>query len=222
VSGCATRFFLTGGTAISRGYYGHRYSDDLDFFTNKDPDYARQVELILNALKNAGFKQDKNSDFINKETFVSIKIRHRRWDCALKLDFVNDIAPRFGDIIKTDLFDRTDSIRNILSNKITALYRYEPKDIADIREIALHNSFNWADVVKEAGEKEGGMDVPMMAQIIKGMPEQKFTAIKWINKQNWRTFSKDIEVIVQDLLKSEDNSLNKNRAKKTLAVSVNS
>ncbi|MGI5097497.1 nucleotidyl transferase AbiEii/AbiGii toxin family protein [Treponema socranskii] len=25
-------FYLTGGTALSRGYYHHRYSDDLDFF----------------------------------------------------------------------------------------------------------------------------------------------------------------------------------------------
>jgi len=28
-----TDFFLTGGTALSRGYYHHRYSDDLDFST---------------------------------------------------------------------------------------------------------------------------------------------------------------------------------------------
>lgn len=26
-----TPFYLTGGTALSRGYYNHRYSDDLDF-----------------------------------------------------------------------------------------------------------------------------------------------------------------------------------------------
>ncbi len=26
-----TPFFLTGGTALARGYLGHRYSDDLDF-----------------------------------------------------------------------------------------------------------------------------------------------------------------------------------------------
>ena len=32
VEGCKTDFFLTDGTALSRAYYGHRYSDDLDFF----------------------------------------------------------------------------------------------------------------------------------------------------------------------------------------------
>jgi predicted nucleotidyltransferase component of viral defense system len=32
LSQSGTDFFLTGGTALSRGYYNHRYSDDLDFF----------------------------------------------------------------------------------------------------------------------------------------------------------------------------------------------
>ncbi|HPK45112.1 MAG TPA: nucleotidyl transferase AbiEii/AbiGii toxin family protein, partial [Spirochaetota bacterium] len=26
-------FYLTGGTALSRGYFNHRYSDDIDLFT---------------------------------------------------------------------------------------------------------------------------------------------------------------------------------------------
>ena len=34
VENCKTRFYLTGGTALSRAYYRHRYSDDLDFFVN--------------------------------------------------------------------------------------------------------------------------------------------------------------------------------------------
>ena len=29
-----TGFYLTGGTAASRGYLHHRFSDDLDFFVN--------------------------------------------------------------------------------------------------------------------------------------------------------------------------------------------
>ena len=34
-----TGFYLTGGTAASRGYLHHRYSDDLDFFVNDQPDF---------------------------------------------------------------------------------------------------------------------------------------------------------------------------------------
>jgi predicted nucleotidyltransferase component of viral defense system len=43
-------FYLTGGTALSRGYYKHRYSDDLDYFVNDYPDFLRiserQIERI--------------------------------------------------------------------------------------------------------------------------------------------------------------------------------
>ena len=31
-----TGFYLTGGTAASRGYLNHRFSDDLDLFVNDD------------------------------------------------------------------------------------------------------------------------------------------------------------------------------------------
>ncbi|MDR0620209.1 MAG: nucleotidyl transferase AbiEii/AbiGii toxin family protein [Bacteroidales bacterium] len=38
---CNTPFFLTGGTALSRAYYNHRYSDDLDFFTVQDSNFLQ-------------------------------------------------------------------------------------------------------------------------------------------------------------------------------------
>ena len=36
MSGVETELYLTGGTASSRGYLNHRFSDDLDFFVNDD------------------------------------------------------------------------------------------------------------------------------------------------------------------------------------------
>ena len=49
-------FYLTGGTALSRGYLNHRYSDDLDFFINKASDFKLQVERVVGAFKKAGFQ----------------------------------------------------------------------------------------------------------------------------------------------------------------------
>ena len=37
VNGLSSPFYLTGGTALSRGYFNHRYSDDLDFFASQRP-----------------------------------------------------------------------------------------------------------------------------------------------------------------------------------------
>ncbi|MBU4225365.1 MAG: nucleotidyl transferase AbiEii/AbiGii toxin family protein [Chloroflexi bacterium] len=45
-----TGFYLTGGTAASRGYLGHRFSDDLDFFVNDDNRFGLWLERIIQAL----------------------------------------------------------------------------------------------------------------------------------------------------------------------------
>ncbi|MFZ2322082.1 MAG: hypothetical protein WAV89_00140 [Ignavibacteriaceae bacterium] len=42
----------------------------------------------------------------------------------MKLDFVNDIATKFEKIVVDKRLGKVDSIRNILSNKISALYRF--------------------------------------------------------------------------------------------------
>jgi len=207
ISRCETRFYLTGGTALSRGYYNHRYSDDLDFFVNNDADYAEQVELVLSVLRKAGFTQDKYSDFRRYDNFTSTVIISEKFQASLKLDFINDVAAHYGEITQTDLFYRTDSIRNMLSNKITALFRMEAKDVADIREIALHNSFNWKELVLEASEKEGGIEIPILVQYLQGIPQQKLEDINWVCKPECEQFKKDIEVIAGEILLGADNSL---------------
>ena len=51
-----TPFYLTGGTALSRGYYNHRFSDDLDYFVNYHSDFQRiaeiQIEKLVKTFKN--------------------------------------------------------------------------------------------------------------------------------------------------------------------------
>lgn len=49
--------YLTGGTALSRGYYQHRNSDDLDFFLNDAPDFELVRDRCLAALEQAGTKR---------------------------------------------------------------------------------------------------------------------------------------------------------------------
>ncbi|GHV18288.1 hypothetical protein FACS189493_7480 [Spirochaetia bacterium] len=198
-SNCKTHFYLTGGTALSRAYYHHRYSDDLDFFVNNDRDYTEQVDIILAALTNNGFTIDVESK-IKNITFTSLKVGWRKSDALLKLDFVNDSTPHFGDIQETALFDRTDPVRNILSNKLSALFRYAAKDVADIREIALHESIAWPEILREAREKEGGVDTPIIGEILRGMPKNEFDGVIWTQKPEWTVFCRDIEKIVLDMM----------------------
>jgi hypothetical protein len=200
VESCKTRFFLTGGTALSRAYYRHRYSDDLDFFVNNASDYHEQVDRVFVKLKEEGFLWDENIDFISRDRFVSFRVFREESDVRLKLDFVNDVAPHFGDFTSADFFSRIDPVRNILSNKLGAVFRLAGKDVADIREIALHESVNWPEIISEARQKDAGVDLPYIAEILKTMPQQEFENIHWITKPGWETFQSDIDKIVLDMM----------------------
>jgi len=199
ISKCGVRFFLTGGTALSRAYYNHRYSDDLDFFVNDDNNYFAQVKEIFIKLKEAGFFWNPAVDFISNKTFTSFKVGWTKSDTLLKLDFVNDVAVRFGDIVKTNLYYQTDSIRNMLSNKLTALFRFAAKDVADIREIALRENVDWSQAVTDARCKEGGIEIPIICDILQGIPKSEFETIAWTKKPSWEEFRADIDKIVRDM-----------------------
>ena len=204
VENCKTQFFLTGGTALSRAYYRHRYSDDLDFFVNNVSDFHEQVDRVFVKLKEDGFLWDDTRDFISRDSFVSFKVYQKKSDEVLKLDFVNDVAPHFGEFVKTNIFYRTDSIRNMLSNKLTALFRFAGKDVADIREIALHETVNWSEIINEARQKEAGIELSVAADILKGIPRHEFEGVHWIVNPGWEIFKKDIDNIVYDMMSVSD------------------
>ena len=203
ISKCGVRFFLTGGTALSRAYYNHRYSDDLDFFVNDDDNYLIQVKEVFFMLREDGFFWDPVVDFISNNTFTSFKVGWDKSDALLKLDFVNDVASHFGDIVKTDIFIRTDSVCNMLSNKLTALFRYAAKDVADIREIALHESIDWHKAINDSRSKEAGIEIPIICDILQGMPQSEFETIAWVNKPDWQEFRSDIDRIIHEMISGE-------------------
>jgi predicted nucleotidyltransferase component of viral defense system len=200
ISQSGTDFFLTGGTALSRVYYHHRYSDDLDFFVNSSGEYDEQIDVIFSKLAESGFFWDTSVEFTRSDNFVSFRVHRGNPDILLKLDFVNDMVPHFGPLVKTALFDRTDSIQNILSNKISAIFRYAAKDVADLREIFLREKVDWPEAFKQAREKEAGIDAPLVCEIFTGMPEGEFDGIKWISKPLWEDFRADILRMAEDML----------------------
>jgi predicted nucleotidyltransferase component of viral defense system len=198
ISQGGTGFFLTGGTALSRAYYRHRYSDDLDFFVNSSTEYDEQIDTIFSKLAENGFSWNTSSDFIRADNFVSFKVYRGNPDILLKLDFVNDLVPHFGPLVKTALFPRTDSVQNILSNKITAIFRYAAKDVADIREIFLHEKIDWPETFRQAREKEAGIEIPLVCEMITGIPEGEFDGLAWIRRPRWHDFRADIDRMAED------------------------
>lgn len=198
-----TDFFLTGGTALSRAYYNHRYSDDLDFFVNNSDNYDEQLDKVLSLLREAGFCWDLNTEYTRAKNFTTFRISKKNNDAQLKLDFVNDMVPLYGTIQHTDLFYRTDSVQNILSNKLSAIFRYSVKDIADIREIALHESIDWSEAINEARQKEAGLELVYVTEILSGIPQSEFETLAWIKKPLWDTFRNDIDRIIYEMISGE-------------------
>ena len=123
-------FYLTGGTAISRFYLNHRYSDDLDFFTNATPNFSKYINKVNNKISSR-FNVNV-SDELFTEDFCRFFITDN--EVSLKIEFVNDVEYRAGKPIATS-YGLVDTIDNILANKIAAITgRDEPKDVFDIIE----------------------------------------------------------------------------------------
>jgi hypothetical protein len=204
----ATDFFLTGGTALSRGYYNHRYSDDLDFFVDNSKTFDEQVDACFDILKSGGFRWDEHTEFIRNAGFVSLKVYMDNPDICLKLDFVNDLVPHFGEFVSLPLYHRVDPVQNILSNKIGALFRGAGRDVADIREIALHESFAWDDVISEASEKDAGVGLELISGLLDTVPKWAYDQVNWkAPAPSWEEFDADVKRIVHDMIRCQKNSL---------------
>jgi len=203
-------FYLTGGTALSRYYFKHRFSDDLALFVNSDPlfsDYSKQLtEYLINDA--AGSFRFIPERFSKSENYVQIYVE--RGSVILKIDLVNDVKFHFGDFIDDVTLGRLDSWRNILSNKVTASFRMEIKDFIDIWCISKHNTFNWVEIFNEAKRKDPGVDPISLSDLFKSFPFENLDFIKWIISPDPDKLKKEFMLIADDILYGEDNSLQKN------------
>jgi hypothetical protein len=196
-------FYLTGGTALSRAYLHHRFSDDLDFFVNDVADFKEQVNTAIKALTDSGFHTNAS---VATEGFARIFVFDK--DIPLKLDFVNDVVFRKGMPIVTPLFNKTDCLNNILSNKITALGRYSSKDVVDIVFICEALQFNWENIINDALEKDLWVNPVNVVEVLEQFPVQKISEIAWIEEAPQKEWVQArINKIIPDILVGCNNSL---------------
>jgi hypothetical protein len=203
-------FYLTGGTALSRHYFNHRYSDDLDLFVNNDSAYDEHVARIFTALEMSQRRADlriRYPSIQKSEYFTTFVVSTPDEVVHLKIDLINDVAPHYGDIEFNPTLGRIDSRQNILSNKISALTRFEAKDYADVWIIAKHLSFSWHKVIEEARTKEAGVDCILLYDLIRSFPLDVLPAIKWSMEIDAKKFRDDLYQLAEDMLFMRSNSL---------------
>lgn len=195
-----TTFYLTGGTALSRGYYNHRYSDDLDFFLNNSNTFDAQLEKISSSLSQYDLSIKVKTESYARG-FITLD------EVILKLDFVNDVPFRRGEIACLPLFYRTDNPLNILSNKITALNRDEPKDVADILFVCNNLKFNWKDIIADAKNKDASVDEIEIANYLNDFNIEMLNDVNWINAYDLAKAKDEMFIIQKEVLMGLDNSL---------------
>ena len=188
-------FYLTGGTCLSRFCVEKRYSDDLDFFTNQSPRYNFAVKNIKQVLQS----QFELSVEVESKDFTRFKV-----DDLLQIDFVNDIAFRYKDVIVNEDNFLLDSVENILSNKITAVVgRDNPKDVFDIFLIYKFYKINWKDILESAHQKAGFSDEELIIRL-KSFPKELLNEIKIIDSNFLNDFDNSYSKIIDAIINLEE------------------
>ncbi|MCI0694684.1 nucleotidyl transferase AbiEii/AbiGii toxin family protein [candidate division KSB1 bacterium] len=139
------KLYLTGGTALSRFYFQHRLSDDLDFFTTTD-----DLKLIANDFV-ARLQANGLAPEIDKLDVYFARIFAEEKGLKLKIEFVREFN-LYGKLIKTDKGIYVNNLEDIGANKISAFEdRAEMKDIIDL--FFITKKLSWDELFRIADTK---------------------------------------------------------------------
>lgn len=192
-----TGFYLTGGTAASRGYLNHRYSDDLDFFVNDKPDFVLWVERVIQSLS---LIKNWDLEILSRyDRFVRLNLSQS--ELALKLEFINDVPSRVGEVINHPTLGRLDTAENILANKLTALLsREEPKDLADVWGFCYQMNLSLEAAISGAKGKAAGIFPADLSRVLLSASQSDYDLIRWIRNPNVDDFIRDLHQLGEKLI----------------------
>lgn len=150
-----SEFFLTGGTALSAFYLGHRYSLDLDFFTADPSAVARVPALMQNIAQNLAVEVTFTRTL---DSFLECFLRSGN-DERVEMDFVLESPFRLQPLEKhPELNILVDNLTDIACNKLAALFgRAEPKDFVDVYFLCQEH-FSFDQLLELTRQKHLGVD----------------------------------------------------------------
>lgn len=197
LAGIETGLYLTGGTAASRGYLRHRFSDDLDLFANDARDFRLWSERVIAAMSSPA---DWRSEvLLREERFVRVNLI--RNEGSLKLEFVNDVPAHVGTLRNHPVLGRLDSPENILANKLTALVdREEPKDLADVWGFCCVLGLSIDEALEGASSKAAGIFPADLARVLMSANDDDWKLVRWIEAPDRSRFLADLRQLGERLL----------------------
>lgn len=192
-----TGFYLTGGTGASRGYLHHRFSDDLDLFVNDDTRFGLWTERLIYTLSYS--EAWEISVLLKEERFTRMEIA--AGDIMMKLECVNFVPARLGEVIDHPTLGLLDSPENILANKITALIdREEPKDLADVWGFCCCRHLSLQAALEGARSKAAGIFPADLARVLCSASREDWELIRWIEPPAVDQFLEDLVKLGEDLI----------------------
>lgn len=192
-----TGFYLSGGTAASRGYLNHRFSDDIDLFVDDNKNFALWAERVIYAISNA--KIGEITVGLREERFFRVTLTFE--DVILKIEMINDVPCRVGLIQDHPVLGWLDSAENILANKITALIdREEPKDLADIWGFCHLKGLLLEKAISGAQGKAAGVFPADLARLLCSATKADWEAVRWIHPPKVDDYLTDLNALGETLL----------------------
>ena len=182
-------FYLSGGTALAGYYLFHRYSEDLDFFSETEFD-VRGITVFLSQLKNTlKFSSIDFQQSLNRNLFFL-----RFPDEVLKMEFTYYPFPRIerGQIRNGLVID---SLLDIAVNKLFTIYqRSTARDYIDLYCICKKERWEIADLMAKAKIKFDWHIDPLQlgTQFLKSEAAQDVPRmIDTITPNVWKTFFRE-------------------------------
>ena len=155
------RFFLTGGSALGLFYLEHRYSYDLDLFSQERADWLELDGVMRLCAEGIGASLELRRDAPTFRRYQLI-----RADDSEIVDLVLNISPQIDPDKPWIDGVRVDTLHEILVNKITTLIsRCELKDLVDLFFLEKAGC-RVEDYFEEARQKDGGLDPAMVSLLL--------------------------------------------------------
>lgn len=144
----AQNFYLTGGTALAGFYLGHRYSEDLDFFSETEFDIV-QIDIAFKKIKEKlGISKIDFQQSYNRNIFFL----HFNQG-VVKIEFTYFPFPRIEKGEK-EYGIQIDSLIDIAVNKLFSIYqRTQARDYIDFYAIVKKENYTIEDLIKKAKSK---------------------------------------------------------------------
>jgi len=180
------QFYLTGGTALVASYIPYRFSEDLDFFSEKEIQVDAITVFIRSIKDKLSYTNfDFNTSFNRNLFFLNFP------KLQLKLEFTYFPFPQI-EMPAIEHGIKIDSIKDIAVNKLFTIYQKpRSRDFMDLYKICKKYSFKMKDLIKMAKIKFDWHVDPiklgaqfLLAQELKDYPK----LIESLQEKDWQTF----------------------------------